>query len=456
MNRHLLILVAAVTGVLSMQAHDYTVNYNESPGSQMTITWTDNTKTDMHFLAMPAVSTQPFFTSSSLSTAYESQYPNNKFSLDKVLFEFNFSQKEWLNGDANASKDGYTTSTSLPSGAKITSIALPGKLTAGTAGTVAVTAYLKNASNDMLNADLGYKEAIKRVGLVYADSVPCALGTDGQQPLLSLPLSNGGTPFIYSGTDIVMGLNLDVPSGAASFEYATAKADKNLGTAIHAQSAGKDAFNTSAGEDYGTAGAVATFLNLKRNSVPAAQVTYYTNDVRFKVTDIDGNLIYDTISTQQPNGRPFVRIIDLSDGNKVLGKVEVDENGEAVFSNLDYTHSYNISAASNSYGYLAASNIKFEDAGLSVETDMTVDIKFHLTPGFDPPFGGVENPTVATFKAWGSNGCISVSADTETPVTVCDLAGRVVNRFTADAGTTSVDGLAPGIYVVNRTKVIVK
>ncbi len=456
MNRRLLILVAAVTGVLSMQAHDYTVNYNESPGSQMTITWTDNTKTDMHFLAMPAVSTQPFFTSSSLSTDYESQYPNNKFSLDKVLFEFNFSQKEWLNGDANALKDGYTTSTSLPSGAKITSIALPGKLTAGTAGTVAVTAYLKNASNDMLNADLGYKEAIKRVGLAYADSVPCALGTDGQQPLLSLPLSNAGSPFIYSGTDIVMGLNLDVPSGAASFEYATAKADKNLGTAIHAQSAGKDVFNTSAGEDYGTAGAVATFLNLKRNSVPAAQVTYYTNDVRFRVTDIDGNLIYDTISTQQPNGRPFVRIIDLSDGNKVLGKVEVDENGEAVFSNLDYTHSYNISAASNSYGYMAASNIKFEDAGLSVETDMTVDIKFHLTPGFDPPFGGVENPTVATFKAWGGNGCISVSVDTETPVTVCDLAGRVVSRFTADSGTTSVDGIAPGIYVVNRTKVIVK
>lgn len=456
MNRHLLILVAAVTCGLSMQAHNYTVSYKESPGSQMTITWTDNTKTDMHFLAMPAVSTQPFFTSSSLSADYESQYPNNKFSLDKVLFEFNFSQKEWLNGDANASKDGCTTSTSLPSGAKITSIALPGKLTAGTAGTVAVTAYLKNASNDMLNADLGYKEAIKRVGLVYADSVPCALGTDGQQPLLSLPLSNDGTPFVYSGTDIVMGLNLDVPSGAASFEYATAKADKNLGTAIHAQSAGKDVFNTSAGEDYGTAGAVATFLNLKRNSVPAAQVTYYTNDVRFKVTDIDGNLIYDSISTQQPNGRPFVRIIDLTDGNKVLGKVEVDENGEAVFSNLDYTHSYNISAASNSYGYLSASYIKFEDAGLSVETDIMVDIKFHLTPGFDPPYGGVENPTAPTFKAWGGNGCITVSAETETPVTVCDLAGRVVSRFTADAGTMSVDGLAPGIYVVNRTKVIVK
>ncbi len=456
MNRNLLILAAAAASALSIQAHDYTVNYNESPGSQMTLTWTDNTTTDMRFLTMPALSVQPFFTSSALSAGYETQYPNNKFSLDKVLFEFYFSQSEWLNGDATASKDGFVTSTSLPSGAKITSIALPGKLIAGTAATLPVTAYLKNASNDMLNADLGYNEAIRRVGQVYADSVACTLGADGQQPLLSLPLSLGGLPFVYSGSDIVMGLNLEVPEGSASFQYATAKASKNLGTAIHAQSAGKDAFNTSAGEDYGTAGAVATFLDLKRNSVPAAQVTYYTNDVRFTVTDIDGNLINDTISDQQPNGHPFVRLIDITAGNKVIGKVEVDDNGEAVFSNLDYTHSYNISAASNSYGYMSTSGIRFEDGALSVETDIKVDVKFHLMPGFNPPFGGVETPSAASFKAWGGNGSIFVSAEAGTPVVVSDLAGRIVSSLTASASATSVSGLAPGIYLVNRTKVIVK
>ena len=454
MNKLLLLTALAAAGTIMADAHDYVVNTKESPGSSLTITWTDNTTNDMNFLAFPTTGTQPFFTASVLSPDYESEYSSNKFTLDKTLFEFNFSQKEWLNGDATASRDGYTTSKSLPSGAKITSISIPGSITGGTASTVLASAYLKNANNDMLNADLSYNDAIKRVGQKYADSVACTYRADGI--LVDLPLEHDSLPFIYNGTDIIMGLSLDVPENAVSFQYGTAAADKNLGTAIHGQQGGKNVFNTSAGEDYGTAGAVATFLNLKRNVVPAAQVTYYTNDIRFKITDINGKLINDSISDQQPNGRPFVRVIDASDGNKVLGKVEVDEDGTATFTNVDYTHKYSISAASNTYGYITVPNVRFEDAGRTVENDILVEIKFNVMPGYEPPFGGVEAPTAASFKARGGNGEITIDTNADTDVTISDLAGRIVKRFTAAAGSTSVDGLSRGIYIVNRTKVAVK
>ena len=138
-------------------------------------------------------------------------------------------------------------------------------------------------------------------------------------------------------------------------------------------------FNTSAGESYGTAGAVATFMQLKRNQAPAIEATYYTNDVKFKITDNEGNIINDTISDKQPNGRPFVR---LKQGNTVIGIHEVDENGEYTFQGVDYTKTYNISVASNSYGYTETDGIRFDDAGRKVENDIVVEVKFHIMPGF--------------------------------------------------------------------------
>ncbi len=448
MKLHKLLLpaVAALCAVQA-QAHDYNVVYTESPGSKLTLTWVDNNVADLHYFALPQTGTQQFFTASSLNASYESQYPNNKFSLDRVLTEFNISRRELMNGDANAAKDGCATSQVVPSGAKITSITLPGQWLSGSKKAV-VDAYMKNANNGVLNVDMGHDAVVARAGQCYADSQAVELGQDGN--LMALKLS---TPFAYDGNDMILSIDTQVPEGASQFAWATAKAEKNLATAIHGQSAGKDVFNTSAGESYGTAGAVATFMQLKRNQAPAIEATYYTNDVKFRITDSEGNLINDTISDKQPNGRPFVR---LKQGSTVIGIHEVDENGEYTFQGVDYTKTYNISVASNSYGYIETDGIRFDDAGRKVENDIVVEVKFHLMPGFEPPFGGVESIEAKALRVWGGNGEIDIETETATPVTVCDLMGRVARRLTAEPGRTSIDALAPGIYVVNRTKVIVR
>lgn len=447
----LLLLAAAALCAVQAQAHDYNVAYTESPGSKLTLTWVDNNLADLHYFALPKTGTQQFFTASSLNPSYESQYPNNKFSLDRVLTEFNISRRELMNGDANATKEGCTTSQVVPEGAKITSLTLPGQWLGGSKNAV-VDAYLKNASNGTLNVDMGHDAVVARAGQCYANAQAVELGQDGK--LMALTLNDSkGTPFAYDGNDMILSIDTQVSEGASQFAWATASAEKNLATAIHGQSAGKDVFNTSAGESYGTAGAVATFMQLKRNQAPAIEATYYTNDVKFKITDNEGNIINDTISDKQPNGRPFVR---LKQGNTVIGIHEVDENGEYTFQGVDYTKTYNISVASNSYGYIETDGIRFDDAGRKVENDIVVEVKFHLMPGFEPPFGGVESVEAKALRVWGGNGEIGIEAETATPITVCDLMGRVARRLTAEPGRTSIDGLAPGIYVVNRTKVIVK
>ena len=452
MRLHMLLLpAAAALCAVQAQAHDYNVVYTESPGSKMTLTWVDNNVADLHYFALPQTGIQKFFTASSLSPSYESQHPGNKFSLDRVLTEFYISRRELMNGDANATKEGCATSQVVPEGAQITSLALPGQWLSGSK-TAVIDAYMKNANNGALNVDMGHDDVVARAGQCYADSQAVELGKDGK--LMALTLNDGkGLPFAYNGNDIILSIDTQVPDGASEFAWATASAEKNMSTAIHGQSAGKNVFNTSAGESYGTAGAVATFMQLKRNQAPAIEATYYTNDVKFKITDNEGNLVNDTISDRQPNGRPFVR---LKQGNTVIGIHEVDENGEYIFHGVDYTKTYNISVASNSYGYIEADGIRFDDAGRKVENDIVVEVKFHLMPGFEPPFGGVESVEAKALKVWGGNGEISVEAETATPVTVCDLMGRAARRLTAEPGRTSVEGLAPGIYVVNHTKVIVR
>lgn len=451
MKLHLLLPAVAALCATQAQAHDYNVIYTESPGSKMTLTWVDNNVADLHYFALPKTGLQQFFTASSLSPSYESQYPGNKFSLDKVLTEFNISRRELMNGDASASKEGCATSQVMPEGAKITSLTLPGQWIGGSKKAV-VDAYIKNANNGTLNVDMGHDDVAVRAGLCYANSQAVELGNGGNLMALTLKDSNG-TPFAYDGNDMILTIDTQVADGASEFAWATTGAEKSLSTAIHGQNAGKDVFNTSAGESYGTAGAVATFMQLKRNQVPAIEATYYTNDIKFRITDNEGNLINDTISDKQPNGRPFVR---LKQGSKVIGITEVDENGEYTFHNVDYTKTYNISVASNSYGYIEADGIRFDDAGRKVENDIVVEVKFHLMPGFEPPFGGVESVEANALKAWGGNGEICVATESAIPVTVCDLMGRVARHLTAEPGRTSIDGLTPGIYVVNRTKVVVR
>ncbi len=109
------------------------------------------------------------------------------------------------------------------------------------------------------------------------------------------------------------------------------------------------------------------YFNFQNYTLPAFQLTYYTNDIRGTVLDTEGNVIVEDINApnvdaqDQPNGHPLIRLYDETDkkyikpdGVETLNSMcgaEVNEDGSFSFSNLDHTHVYTLSAASSTCGY---------------------------------------------------------------------------------------------------------
>lgn len=124
------------------------------------------------------------------------------------------------------------------------------------------------------------------------------------------------------------------------------------------------------------------YFNFQDNTLPAFQLTYYTNDIRGTVLDPTGATIVENVNAsnvdtdQQPYGRPLIRLYDKTvkkyikpDGVDVLNSVcgaEVNEDGSFCFSNLDHTHDYILSAASSTCGY-QEKTINF-DSGISTQS----------------------------------------------------------------------------------------
>ncbi len=68
----------------------------------------------------------------------------------------------------------------------------------------------------------------------------------------------------------------------------------------------------------------------------------------------------------------------------------------------------------------------------------------------------LDDLAISSLQVVGGTGCITVTAAQTLPVTVVDLSGRVVTQRVVEAGTTVIDGLQPGIYIVAGQKVVVK
>ena len=57
---------------------------------------------------------------------------------------------------------------------------------------------------------------------------------------------------------------------------------------------------------------------------------------------------------------------------------------------------------------------------------------------------------------YGGDGCIFVVTEFEASIYVYNTAGVLVRRAEVEAGTTRIDGIGAGVYVVNGVKVMVK
>ena len=108
------------------------------------------------------------------------------------------------------------------------------------------------------------------------------------------------------------------------------------------------------------------YFNFQANTLPAFQLTYYTNDIRGRVADADGNPIVEDLNadgmdaTLQPNGLPLISLYDVTaqcyivpDDAETLNNqnsAEVNADGTFAFTNLDPTHNYRMMAASGTCG----------------------------------------------------------------------------------------------------------
>ena len=93
-------------------------------------------------------------------------------------------------------------------------------------------------------------------------------------------------------------------------------------------------------------------MTFEPNKLPAFTLTYFTNDIKGKVTGATGELV-------------------LSDGVNTVTAV-VDENGEFAFANVDYTKTYTLSLG----GEVVAEDLAFED----ITKDIYVEISGDSTP----------------------------------------------------------------------------
>lgn len=146
------------------------------------------------------------------------------------------------------------------------------------------------------------------------------------------------------------------------------------------------------------------YFNFQDYTLPAFQLTYYTNDIRGTVLDSNDNPIVENINASnvdtdlQPNGRPLIRLYDETDkkyikpdGVDVLNSMqgaEVNEDGSFCFSNLDHTHVYTLSAASSTCGYhekminfdTGSAQTKALDVDNAFKNDLVCDIRMLRDP----------------------------------------------------------------------------
>lgn len=117
----------------------------------------------------------------------------------------------------------------------------------------------------------------------------------------------------------------------------------------------------------------------------------------------------------------------LIDTDKISGTIVVlDEHNKRA----EYTYDTGVSGHTSTY-YLDWTAPATPTAVANIETDA--------------------KPTVT-----GGNGIISVTAPDGTAVMVYDMAGRLVQQATATGGEVVIEGMSPGVYIVNGEKVIVK
>lgn len=73
----------------------------------------------------------------------------------------------------------------------------------------------------------------------------------------------------------------------------------------------------------------------------------------------------------------------------------------------------------------------------------------------DDPVGMVTEKTLENIAVYSISGGIEMIASQAVQINIYAIDGRLVRSVMLNEGRNSITGIAPGLYLVNRTKVIV-
>jgi len=187
----------------------------------------------------------------------------------------------------------------------------------------------------------------------------------------------------------------------------------------------------------GNPGAAESDQNVARNKgwiVVDGETLPVLRNITVKVSDADSGLPIDNASFKlKLEGETFTLTPTSS------------ENGVYSFLNFEVFVGLEYSILVESDGYVAQTVVA---DGLD-EGDVSLEVKLVRESGVN----GVDPDS--TLSIYGGHGSITVRSSAAVEVMVYDLSGRLVASVTVD-GTEVIDGIAPGIYIVNGKKVAVR
>lgn len=265
----------------------------------------------------------------------------------------------------------------VPIGAKVTSIACGGeKVTYNgkeSADYLQLAAYIRNDVDPETDSYMtgGYTTAKNSYNddELYGPMTECGLtAVEGEEAQVIHSDFDIARPFVYTGNIFKVGLDIYAPE-AVFFRYNTTNAIETVATTYHIPTVSGmnnicfyydcEYFDIieNAGIDMG--------MTFEANKLPAFTLSYFTNDVKGKVTGAGGELV-------------------LTDGDETY-TAQVAAGEEFAFNNVDYTKAYTLSLN----GEVVAENLAFED----ITKDLYVEIE---ASGSEPVAGDVNGDGTVT------------------------------------------------------------
>ena len=243
----------------------------------------------------------------------------------------------------------------LPSGARVSGIMLDGKNMGGDS-TLTVSIYAQNTTLTEQEADgLGISQhPFPDDEYLVASDIVCKLpGDTSRRTLFDIDID----PFVYDGNNVLITLDIAIPEDdVVNFAFDMASSNTENAIVIRTQ-------------DYCINSMFALLpifmpdadFTFDAKQLPAFTLRYFTNDIRGRVLDAQGN----TVSGLT------LEITDETDGITYRRGLRIASDGTFSFTSVDPAHIYTVSIRGGDYDF-KAEHLTFADNNADIVLDITL------------------------------------------------------------------------------------